>query len=115
MMAGAYLQPSIILTDHLWLREVPAVASLRRVWIQNYGWDGTQLQWREADNIPPAARFLSSPDDPEAPYARKHTTQWVGYKVHITEPCEDDLPHLITHAETTPGPIADGQRPPRST
>jgi transposase len=38
-----------------WLREVPAVALLRRVWIQNSGWDGTQLQWREADNIPPAA------------------------------------------------------------
>ena len=79
-----------------WLREVPAVAILRRVWMQNYWWDGIQLQWREADNIPPAARFISSPDDPEAHYARKHTTQWVGYKVHITETCEDDLPHLIT-------------------
>jgi transposase len=44
-----------------WLREVPAIAILRRVWIQNYRWDGTQLQWREADNIPPAARFISSP------------------------------------------------------
>ena len=44
-----------------WLREVPAVATLRRVWIQNYQWDGTQLHWREADNIPPAARFISSP------------------------------------------------------
>jgi hypothetical protein len=41
-----------------WLREVPAVALLRRVWSQNDWWDGTQLQWREADNIPPAARSL---------------------------------------------------------
>jgi transposase len=57
---------------------MPAVAILRRVWIQNYLWDGTQLQWREADNIPPTARFLSSPYDAEAHYARKHTTQWVG-------------------------------------
>jgi transposase len=96
-----------------WLREVPAVATLRRVWIQNYWWDGTQLQWREADNIPPAARFISSPYDPEAHYARKHTTQWVGYKVHITETCEDDLPHLITHIETTPGPTADGATTPK--
>ncbi len=103
--------------DHLeaplWLREVPAVAILRRVWIQNYWWDGTQLRWREADNIPPAARFISSPYDPEAHYARKHTTQWVGYKVHITETCEDDLPHLITHIETTPGPTADGTTTPK--
>ena len=96
-----------------WLREVSAVAILRRVWIQNYWWDGTQLQWREADNIPPAARFISSPYDPEAHYARKHTTQWVGYKVHITETCEDDQPHLITHIETTPGPTADGATTPK--
>jgi transposase len=96
-----------------WLREVPAVAILRRVWIQNYLWDGTQLQWREADNIPPAARFISSPYDSEAHYARKHTMQWVGYKVHITETGEDDLPHLITHIDTTPGPTADGAATPQ--
>jgi transposase len=96
-----------------WLREVPAVTILRRVWIHNYWWDGTQLQWREADNIPPAARFLSSPYDPEAHYARKHTTQWVGYKVQLTESCEDDLPHLITPIETTPGPTADGATTPK--
>jgi transposase len=95
-----------------WLREVPAVAVLLRVWMQNYLWDGSQLQWREADNIPPAARFISSPDDAEAHDARKHTTQWVGYKVHITETCEDDLPHLITNIETTPGPASDGATTP---
>jgi hypothetical protein len=33
----------------------------------------------------------------EAHYARKHTTQGVVYKVHITESCEDDVPHLITN------------------
>jgi hypothetical protein len=44
-----------------WLREVPAVAILRRAWMQNYCWDGTQLYWREADNIPPAAPSISSP------------------------------------------------------
>jgi transposase len=96
-----------------WLREVPAVTILRRVWIQNDWWDGTQLQWREADNIPPAARFISSPYDPEAHDARKHTTQWVGYKVHLTESGEDDLPHLITHVETTSGPAAEGTATPK--
>jgi transposase len=96
-----------------WLRELPAVAILRRVWIQNYQWDGTQLHWREANNIPPAAQFISSPYDAEAHYARKHTTQWVGYKVHLTETCEDDLPHLITHVETMIGPAADGAATPK--
>jgi transposase len=96
-----------------WLRQVPAVAILRRVWMQNYWWDGTQLQWREAGNIPPAAQFISSPYDLDAHYARKHTTQWVGYKVHITETCEDDLPHLITNITTTPGPASDGAATPQ--
>jgi Transposase DDE domain len=96
-----------------WLRELPAVAILRRVWIQNSLWDGTPLRWREADNIPPAAQFISTPYDLEAHYARKHTTQWVGYKVHLTETCDDDLPHLITNVETTIGPAADGAATPK--
>jgi transposase len=90
-----------------WLREVPAVGTLRRVWIQNYQWDGTQLRWREADNISPAAQFISSPYDLDVDYARKHTTQWVGYKVHLTETCDDDLPH------PTIGPAADGAVTPK--
>jgi hypothetical protein len=32
--------------------------------------------------------------------------------VHLTATCEDDLPHLITHVDTTPGPTADGAAPP---
>ena len=47
-----------------------------------------------------------SPYDPEARYARKETTTWVGYNVHLTETCDDGAPHLITHVETTPGPTA---------
>jgi len=45
--------------------------------------------------------------------ARKYTTQWVGYKVHLTETCEDDAPHLITHVETMSGPTADGTATPK--
>jgi transposase len=96
-----------------WLRGVPAVAILRRVRLQNYLWDGTQFQWRAADHIPPAARFITSPYDAEAHYARKHTTPWVGSKVHSTDTCEDDLPPLITHIATTPGPTADGAATPQ--
>jgi transposase len=81
--------------------------------MQNYGWAGTQLHWREADNRPPAAQFISSPYDAEAHYARQHTTQWMGDTGHLTETCDDDLPHLITHVESTIGPAADGAATPR--
>jgi hypothetical protein len=62
--------------------------------------------------MPPAAPCISSPAAPEAPDARQHTTQWGGDKVHLTDTCADDLPHLITHVETTLGPAAEGAAPP---
>lgn len=97
-----------------WLREIPAVETLRQVWVQNYWRDATTpVQWRTGDDIPPASHFISSPYDRDAHYARKNTTQWVGYKLHITETCDDDLPHVITHVETTSAPIADGTVTPQ--
>jgi hypothetical protein len=95
-----------------WLHEVPAIDILRRMWIQNVQWDDGQLSWRSSDNIPPATQFVSSPYDLEAHYARKHTTQWVGYKVLLTETCDDDLPQLITNGETTTGSVPDGETTP---
>lgn len=101
-----------------WLRDVPTVQRLRQVWVQNFvptehtgqGGAGRYAgRWRtEEDGLPPALLFIASPYDPDAHYARKYTTSWVGYKVHLSETCEDDLPHLITHVATTSAPIADG-------
>ncbi len=96
----------------VWLREVPAVDLLRRVWVQNYYQSEGSTRWRSDDDIPPSSLFLSSPYDQDAHYAKKRTTQWVGYKVHLTETCDDDVPHLITHVGTTPGPTADGEVTP---
>jgi transposase len=111
---GYALLGAVYATDApAWLREVPAVDTLRRVWVQQYHRDDGTVRWRAAEDIPPSAVFISSPHDGEAHYARKRTTQWVGYKVHVTETCDEDLPHLITHVETTAGPAADGAATPR--
>jgi transposase len=97
-----------------WVREIPAVQTLRRVWVQQFLIADQVLRWRtEAEGIPPSSLFISSPYDADAHYAKKDTTQWVGYKVSITETCDDDLPHLITHVETTAGPTADSAATPR--
>ncbi len=90
-----------------WLAEIPAVETLRRVWVQNFYWEQGELRWRDANNVPAAGQCIDSPYDPEAHYAQKRATSWVGYKVHLTETCDDDSPHLITHVETTPAPVAD--------
>jgi transposase len=91
-----------------WLAQLPAVETLRQVWVQNYTWlDADHLRWRTADEIPPAARYISSPYDRDVRYSRKRNTSWVGYKVHMTETCEPDAPHLVCHVETTAAPVAD--------
>jgi transposase len=90
-----------------WLREIPAVETLRRVWVQQFHLEDGAVRWRASDDIPPAAVFIGSPYDADAYYARKGTTSWVGYTMHVTEACDDDTPRLITHVETTTAPIVD--------
>jgi hypothetical protein len=91
-----------------WLREVPAVQVLRQVWVQQYYTVKERIRWRtDTDGMPPARVFINSPCDDEAHLGRKGTTQWVGYKVHVTESCEPSLPRLITHVETTDAPVGD--------
>lgn len=91
-----------------WLRELPAIKTLWRVWIQNFTWqEEGRLRWRIDDEIPPSAVFISSPYDEGAHYSKKRSTSWVGYKVHLTETCTEDAPHLITHVETTAATTTD--------
>jgi len=99
-------------TPH-WLREVPAVEVLRRVWVQQFYAPDGPVRWRAAEDLPPSARLICSPYDAEARYSQKRSTEWTGYKVHLTETCQDDLPHLITDVQTTPAPAADFDLPPK--
>jgi transposase len=90
-----------------WLVEVPAVETLRRVWVQQFVFIERCLTWRCAEDLPPGAQLISSPYDPEARYSKKRQTEWTGYKVHLTETCDEDLPHVITNVETTPATTSD--------
>jgi hypothetical protein len=87
------------------------VEILRQVWVQQYyvtaRREGIQLRWRRPAELPPHALAIVSPYDVEAHYATKRQTHWHGYKVHYTETCEDDLPHLIVNVETTPSTTPD--------
>jgi len=85
------------------------------VWVQPFYLESGYVHWRtENEGIPPAGLFISSPYDVEARYGNKPTTSGVGYKVHVTETCEDDAPHIIAHAETTAAPVSDGAVTPHS-
>ena len=93
-----------------WLQQVPAVETLRRVWVQQFYLSAEGVSWRTAEHgIPPSALFLSSPHDTDAHLGRKRTTKWIGYKAHLTETCDDGRPHLITHVQTMAAPVTDGE------
>lgn len=89
------------------IRAQDAVEVLRRVWIQQYYMKDGQLCWRESGNLPPGQLLIRSPYDPEARYSKKRQTEWTGYKVHLTESCDENLPMLITNVETTPASMPD--------
>jgi transposase len=63
-----------------WLRQVPAVQTLRAVWIQQYYRDWQGLRWRGKGEVPPAALAIDSPYDPDARYGVKRGVGWRGYK-----------------------------------
>ncbi len=42
------------------IRMADAVDILRQIWLQNYVWQDDRLRWRTNDELPPAARFISS-------------------------------------------------------
>lgn len=90
-----------------YLRMLPAVDILRQVWIQHYYVENGVLTWREQKNFPPSSVMIASPYDVEVRYSQKRHMNWRGYKVHLSETCDEDRPHLITHVETTPATDQD--------
>ena len=90
-----------------WLCSIPAVETLRQVWVQQYYVEQEQVHWRKAVDLPPCQQRLQSPYDVEARYSQKGNTRWLGYKVHLTETCDEGRPHLIIHAHTTPSTQPD--------
>jgi transposase len=93
--------------EGFWPDRPLAVERLRLVWIQQFYHDNGRVRWRELADQPPVSGRLHSPYDPEARYARKRDVGWIGYKVHLTETCDADRPHLITDVQTTAAGLAD--------
>ena len=94
------------------VRRDPALAMLRQVWEQPYELTEGPVRWREMKEIIPSAERIASLYDEEARFSSKRSVMWIGYKVHLSETCEADLPSLITHVETTPATIDAGEALP---
>jgi len=91
------------------VQALPLVDILRRIWLQQFYVEEGQVYWRAKKQWgqPPANLMIASPEDVEASYCVKRSTEWTGYKVHLTETCDKAQPRLITHVETTPATTHD--------
>jgi transposase len=122
-----------------WPAELPAVQALRLVLVQNYtlvtGAGGREVVKRrekqpEGGGLPPGRDRIASPYDTDARWGAKRDTFWPGYKLHVTDTCDDvppcgcglpadarsghaagcaapAFPNIITHVETTGATVTD--------
>ncbi|MGH7736028.1 MAG: transposase, partial [Gemmatimonadales bacterium] len=99
-----------------WLRELPAIDVLRRVLLQNYTrviTGGREVIKRrekepEGDGLPPGHARIASPYDTDARWGVKREEFWLGYKLHVTETCDDPPACTCPAAAGQPGADAAG-------
>jgi transposase len=97
---------------------LPEVNTLRLTWNRHYNRDEDkkggnspgQVRFKSNRELPRAAEAIESPYDTDARYRSRYSTNWTGYMVHITETCEEDNIHLITHVETTEATVHESQK-----
>jgi len=122
-----------------WARQLPAVQVLRTVLVQGFHLDigagGREVIRRREpgleSGVPPAHLKVCSPYDPDARWGAKDPDLlWLGYKLHVTETCDDPpacgcppdpaaarprrcahdtLPNLITGVATTDATVHDSR------
>jgi transposase len=89
------------------LRKLPQIQTLQTVWGQCYQRDAQgQVKWRAGPRVEAKERLIS-PYETDARVGCKGNTTWLGYRTHLTETCEADLPEVIVQVQTTPAPIND--------
>jgi transposase len=92
------------------LKNLPEVRLVKQIFEQHYEVKDQQVHWRDGPAVRNDERIVS-PYDPQARSARKRETVWVGYKVHLTETCDQEAeqPHLIVGVQTTAATLPDSQ------
>jgi len=83
------------------LKELSEVEILRQIWEQHYERIDGEMRVLDPKEMPEAAHPIESPYEVEARYSTKRSMDWIGYKVHLTESCDEGFPHVIMDVHTT--------------
>jgi transposase len=96
-----------------WMRSLPAVETLRRMWVQQFKVIEGAILLRPIEELPPSSLRIDSPYDTQACFASKRSTKWLGYKVHLTETCDEETPNIITNVQTERSTVNDNYTLPK--
>lgn len=86
---------------------LPQVAILIQVWERHYERKGKRIKYRDSKDLSKAAGAIESPYETDARFSNKRGFQWVGYKAHYTESCNEKTPNLIVNVLTTKATTQD--------
>ena len=89
------------------LNVLPRIRLLLKVWQQQFDVTELGFQFKPSDFKVSSGEKVISPYDEEAAFSSKGEVVWEGYKVHISETCDDDLPPIITSIVTTAASVPD--------
>jgi transposase len=83
------------------LKELAEVEILRQIGEHHYEQIEGGIRVLDPKEMPEAAYCIESPYEVEARYSTKRSMGCAGYKVHLTESCDEGFSHLITDVHTT--------------
>jgi transposase len=90
------------------LLKLEQVAILERVWQRHYTrHEDGEVNWVANANLTKAATAIESPYETEARFSTKRDLSWTGYKVQLSESCDEQLPRIITNVHTTAATTQD--------
>ena len=72
--------------------------------------DAPRVRWKSKKELPRTNAGIESPYDVDARFRSRYGVNWVGYAVNVSETCDDEQCHLITHVETTDASVHEAQR-----
>ncbi len=89
------------------LKNLRQVKLLKQMWNQQLEIKDGKVCFLATEKLAPVGERFDSPYDAEAKFGKKRSTSWRGYKVHLTETCGQERPHLITNVITTEAFLPD--------
>ena len=110
-----YLLACLAASDIAEWQRLPKIEALRTVLERHYEYTADapalkRVRWKSKKELPRTNAGIESPYDRDARFRSRYGVNWVGYAVNVSETCDDEQCHLITHVETTDASVHEAQR-----